>query len=88
MTVTETNFMWFLVGDVILIYVAVYAFDFIANRIWFWFVDRVLEAQQERRKARSSSSEHRQRLAAKSHKTLKAPGLPNRIQLPGALLRL
>ena len=50
MTVTETNFVWFLVGNVILIYVAAYAFDVIANKankVWFWYVDRVLEAQQE-----------------------------------------
>ncbi len=42
MTVTETNYLWYLVGDVALIYTVVLALVWIGNRVWWWYVGKVL----------------------------------------------
>jgi hypothetical protein len=43
MSLTETNFLWFLVGDVVLLYVLAYGLEWIVDKVWWWYVDKVLE---------------------------------------------
>ncbi len=42
MTVTETNYVWYLVGDVALIYAATLALKWIGDKVWWWYVGKVL----------------------------------------------
>ena len=46
MTITETNFMWFVVGDIVMIYVFSYGVQWIIDKIWWWYVDKVLEGYE------------------------------------------
>ena len=51
MTVTETNYLWYLVGDVALIYTVVLALVWIGNRVWWWYVGKVLGSRTRHHRA-------------------------------------
>ena len=42
MTVTEANYVWYLVGDVALIYATALALKWIGDKVWWRYVDKVL----------------------------------------------
>ncbi len=48
MTVTETNYLWYLVGDVALIYAATLALKWIGDKVWWWYVGKVLGSRARR----------------------------------------
>ncbi len=48
MTVTETNYVWYLIGDVALIYAATLALKWIGDKVWWWYVGKVLGSRTQR----------------------------------------
>jgi len=40
-------FIWFLLGDVAVIYLAAFLLQWVADKVWFRYVDKVLEAAQD-----------------------------------------
>ncbi len=48
MTVTETNYAWYLAGDVALIYAATLALKWIGDKVWWWYVGKVLGSRTQR----------------------------------------
>ncbi len=47
MAVTETNYVWYLVGDVVLIYAAALALKWIGEKVWWWYVGKVLGSRTQ-----------------------------------------
>ncbi len=48
MMITDDTLIWFLLGDVALIYLAAFLVQWISDKVWFWYVDKVLEAARTR----------------------------------------
>ncbi len=48
MMTPEDAFVWFLLGGVALIYLAAYLAQWVAGKVRFWYVDKVLEAARTR----------------------------------------
>ena len=46
--INENSFVWFLIGDVILTYVAWYVIKLVVDKVWWSHVDRVLEGPNQK----------------------------------------
>ena len=70
MMITDDTLVWFLLGDVALIYLGAFLVQWISDKVWFWYVDKVLEAARTRPAAR-----HR-RVKPKASGGLRRNGFP------------
>ena len=52
MMTPEDTVVWFLLGDAALIYLAAVLVQWVADKVWFWYVDKVLDAARTRHAGR------------------------------------